>query len=298
MLGLKGRVIVVTGAGRGIGASVARALGREGARVVVNDLGTAVDGTGTDEGTASAVADAICAVGGEAVVNQDDVSDFDGAGRIVRQAIEEFGRLDVLINAAGILRDGMIFKMAPEDWRAVIDVHLTGTYNTTRHATAYWRELRDPGGNFRLINFTSGSGLHGAPGQPNYAAAKMGIVGLTYSCANALGRYGVTANAVAPQAMTRMLEQIPDVRTRIPKHILESGSPDNVVPAVAYLASERSGWCTGQVLSARGLDIGLYSKPEVIRLITSSSPWDLETAFELIDRVIRPAVTHEPHAGS
>lgn len=297
VLGLKGRVIVVTGAGRGIGASVARALGREGARVVVNDLGTALDGTGADEGTARAVADDIRAAGGEAVVNGDDVSDFDGAGRIVRQAIDEFGRLDVLINVAGILRDGMIFKLTPQDWRSVIDVHLTGTYNTTRHATAYWRELRDPAGNFRLINFTSGSGLHGAPGQPNYAAAKMGIVGLTYSCANALGRYGVTANAIAPQAMTRMLEQIPDGRTRIPAHILESGNPDNVVPAVAYLASERSGWCTGQVLSARGLDIGLYSKPEVIRLITSPAPWDLETAFGLIERVIRPVVAPEPAAG-
>jgi len=296
MLGLKGRVVVVTGAGRGIGASVARVLGREGARVVVNDLGTAVDGTGADAGPAREVADQIRAAGGEASVNRDDVADFDGAGRIIQQAISEFGRLDVLINVAGILRDGMIFKMSPEAWRAVIDVHLHGTFNTTRHATAYWREQQDPGGNFRLINFTSGSGLHGAAGQPNYAAAKMGIVGLTYSCANALGRYGVTANAVAPQAMTRMLEQIPDGRTRIPKNIIESGSPDNVAPVVAYLASDRSGWCTGQVLSARGLDIGLYSKPEVIRLITAPVPWDLETAFGLIERVIRPAVTGEPPA--
>jgi NAD(P)-dependent dehydrogenase (short-subunit alcohol dehydrogenase family) len=295
MLGLNGRVVVVTGAGRGIGASVARVLGREGARVVVNDLGTALDGTGTDEGTARGVADQIRAAGGEAVVNGDDVSDFDGAGRIVRQAIDEFGRLDVLINVAGILRDGMIFKMTPQDWRSVLDVHLTGTFNTIRHATAYWRELRNPDGNFRIINFTSGSGLHGAAGQPNYAAAKMGIVGLTYSCANALGRYGVTANAIAPQAMTRMLDQIPEL---VPKHILESGDPDNVVPAVAYLASERSGWCNGQVLAARGLDIGLYSKPEVIRLITAPVPWDLETAFGLIERVIRPAVTHEPRGGS
>jgi NAD(P)-dependent dehydrogenase (short-subunit alcohol dehydrogenase family) len=296
MLGLKGRVVVVTGAGRGIGASVARVLGREGARMVVNDLGTALNGTGLDEEPAREVVDHITAAGGEAVVNRDDVSDFDGAGRIVKQAITEFGRLDVLINVAGILRDAMIFKMTPEAWRAVIDVHLNGTFNTTRHATEYWREQRNPDGNFRLINFTSGSGLHGAAGQPNYAAAKMGIVGLTYSCANALARYGVTANAVAPQAMTRMLEQIPEGRNPIPKHILESGSPDNVTPVVAYLASDRSGWCTGQVLSARGLDIGLYSKPEVIRLLTSPVPWDLETAFGLIERVIRPAVAGEPRA--
>jgi NAD(P)-dependent dehydrogenase (short-subunit alcohol dehydrogenase family) len=296
MLGLKGRVVVVTGAGRGIGASVARALGRQGARVVVNDLGAALDGSGTDAGPASEIADEIRAAGGEASVNSDDVSDFDGAGRIIGQAISEFGRLDVLINVAGILRDGMIFKMSPGDWQAVIDVHLNGTFNTTRHATEYWREQRDPGGNFRLINFTSGSGLHGAAGQPNYAAAKTGIVGLTYSCANALRRYGVTANAVAPQAMTRMLEAIPDPQQRIPQHIIESGSPDNVVPVVAYLASERSGWCNGQVLAARGLDIGLYSKPEVIRLITSPVPWDLETAFGLIERVIKPAVPGEPAA--
>ena len=290
MLGLTGRVVVVTGAGRGIGASVARALGAQGARVLVNDLGTAVDGTGAHAGPAGEVAGQIRAAGGQASVNRDDVSDFDGAGRIIDQAVSEFGRLDVLINAAGILRDGMIFKMPPQDWRAVIEVHLNGTFNTTRHAAAYWREQRDPDGSFRLINFTSGSGLHGAPGQPNYAAAKLGIVGLTYSCANALGRYGVTANAVAPQAMTRMMDGIPDPEQRIPRHILESGSPDNVVPVVAYLASDRSGWCTGQVLAARGLDIGLYSKPEVIRLITAPEPWDLETAFGLIERVIRPAV--------
>jgi NAD(P)-dependent dehydrogenase (short-subunit alcohol dehydrogenase family) len=275
---------------------VARALGREGARVVVNDLGTTMDGTGADAGPAQEVAEEIRAAGGEASVNGDDVSDYDGAGRIIEQAVGEFGRLDVLINVAGILRDGMIFKMSPQDWRAVIDVHLNGTFNTTRHAAAYWREQRNPDGNFRLINFTSGSGLHGAPGQPNYAAAKLGIVGLTYSCANALGRYGVTANAVAPQAMTRMMDQIPNPEERIPRHILESGSPDNVVPVVAYLASDRSGWCTGQVLAARGLDIGLYSKPEVIRLVTSPVPWDLETAFGLIERVIRPAVGGGPAA--
>jgi NAD(P)-dependent dehydrogenase (short-subunit alcohol dehydrogenase family) len=296
MLGLEGRVVVVTGAGRGIGASVARALGREGARVIVNDLGTAMDGTGADAGPASEIADQIRAAGGEASVNHDNVADFDGAGSIIDQAVSEFGRLDVLINVAGILRDGMIFKMSPENWRAVIDVHLNGTFNTTRHAAAYWREQRDPGGNFRLINFTSGSGLHGAPGQPNYAAAKLGIVGLTYSCANALGRYGVTANAVAPQAMTRMMDNIPNPEERIPRHIIESGNPDNVVPVVAYLASDRSSWCTGQVLAARGLDIGLYSKPEVIRLITSPVPWDLETAFGLIERVIRPAIAGEPPA--
>ena len=199
-----GRVAIVTGAGRGIGAGVAKMLAREGAKVVVNDFGGAVDGTGGDSGPAEEVVQEIKAAGGEAVANTADVSDFDQSEALVRQAIDTYGRLDVLVNVAGILRDRMIFNLSWEDWDAVIQVHMGGTFNTSRHAAAYWRELRNPDGHFRIINFTSGSGLHGAPGQPNYAAAKMGIVGLTYSCAHALQRYGVTSNAISPSAATRM----------------------------------------------------------------------------------------------
>jgi NAD(P)-dependent dehydrogenase (short-subunit alcohol dehydrogenase family) len=284
---LEGRVAVVTGAGRGIGASVARLLASEGALVVVNDLGSSVDGTGEDTSIAPVLVDEIRAAGGEAVANTSDVSDFDAAEQLIHQAIDSYGKLDVLINVAGILRDRMVFNLPPEDWDAVLRVHLRSTYNTTRHASAYWRELRNPEGHFRIINFTSGSGLHGAPGQPNYAAAKMGIVGLTYSCASALQRYGVTSNAISPAASTRMTNTVPTERQRLRSD--DEMSPDNVGPSVAYLASERSDWCNGQILLAVGYQIGLFNVPQVIREIVSPGPWDLETAFHMIEAVFRPA---------
>jgi NAD(P)-dependent dehydrogenase (short-subunit alcohol dehydrogenase family) len=288
---LEGRSVIVTGAGRGIGAAVARLLAAEGASVVVNDLGVAVDGTEPSEGPAHEVADEIVAKGGTAIANAADVADFAQAQGLIGAALQAFGKLDVLVNAAGILRDRMIFNMTEEEWDAVVRVHLKGTFNTTRHAAAYWREQRNPEGHYRIINFTSGSGLHGAPGQPNYAAAKMGIVGLTYSCANALGRYGVTANAIAPGAATRMTESIPEERRR--GGLMASPderAPENVAPVVAYLASVRSDWCTGQVLSARGYEIGLYCVPEVVRQVVSSGPFELDRAFELIERSFRPVV--------
>jgi NAD(P)-dependent dehydrogenase (short-subunit alcohol dehydrogenase family) len=288
---LAGRVAIVTGAGRGIGAGVARLLAGEGARVVVNDLGVALDGTGGDMTPAQQVVEDITSTGGEAVANDGDVADFGAAEGIIGQAIGTFGRLDVLVNVAGILRDRMVFNMTEGDWDAVIRVHLKGTFNTSRHASAYWRGERNPEAHNRIINFTSGAGLHGAPGQPNYAAAKLGIVGFTYSLANALGRYGVTANAIAPVAATRMTGSIPDERRRAgvsdedPERL-----PDNVAPSVAYLASTRSDWCTGQVISARGYQIGLYSVPQVIRQVASPGPWDLDSAFTMIEDNFKPVV--------
>ena len=286
---LEGRVAIVTGAGRGIGASVARLLAAEGAQVVVNDLGVAVDGTGADKTPAQQVVEEIKAAGGEAVVNSDDVADFQAAESIIRQAIGTFGKLDVLVNVAGILRDRMVFNMTEEEWDAVVRVHMKGTFNTVRFASAYWREQRNPEAHNRIINFTSGSGLHGAPGQPNYAAAKNGIVGFTYSCANALGRYGVTANSIAPGAATRMGASIPEDRRRNSQTDPER-SPDNVAPAVAYLASEGSDWCTGQTIRAMGYTIGLYNVPTVIREIATDKPWDLPAAFALIEKNFKPAV--------
>jgi NAD(P)-dependent dehydrogenase (short-subunit alcohol dehydrogenase family) len=295
---LEGRVAIVTGAGRGIGAGVARLLAREGAKVVVNDLGVALDGTGEDQTPAQQVVEQIRQTGGEATVNADDVADHYAAQAIINQAIETYGRLDVLVNVAGILRDRMVFNMSEEDWDAVIRVHLKGTFNTAHCAAAHWRSQRATDGHFRLINFTSGSGLHGAPGQPNYAAAKMGIVGFTYSCANALRPYGVTANAISPGAATRMTESVPDGRRRTPSSDgSDERSPDNVAPAVAFLASDRSDWCTGQVISARGFQIGLYNVPQVIRQIASPGPWDLETAFSMIEESFRPAVEATPRRG-
>jgi NAD(P)-dependent dehydrogenase (short-subunit alcohol dehydrogenase family) len=289
---LQGRTAIVTGAGRGIGAGIARLFASEGANVVVADLGVNVDGSGQDSSPAAQVVEDIKKNGGEAVANNSDVADFDAAEALVRQAIETYGRLDVLVNVAGILRDRMVFNMTEEDWDAVVRVHMKGTFNTVRHASAYWRSERNPDAHNRIVNFTSGAGLHGSPGQPNYSAAKLGIVGFTYSCANALGRYGVTANAIGPAAATRMTSSIPDER-RSSAFTEENAemSPNNVAPAVAYLATTRSDWCTGQVIDSRGYAIGLYNVPEIIRQVMSPGPWDLDTAYDMIEKSFKPAVT-------
>ena len=290
MARLDGRVVVVTGAGRGIGASLARIMAAEGAAIVVNDLGVAVDGGGGDRAPAQQVVDQIVEAGGTAIANYDDVAEHTSAEKIIQCALDEFGRLDVLVNVAGILRDRMVFNMSEEEWDAVIRVHLKGTFNTTKFAAIHWRKARE--GQYRLINFSSGSGLHGAPGQPNYAAAKLGIVGFTYSCANALGAYGVTANAIAPGAATRMTESIPEGRRR--QMSLDQSdprrSPDNVAPAVVYLASTRSDWLTGQVIAANGYRIALYNVPETIGELSSDGPWDLGDAFKRIEQEFRPPV--------
>ena len=205
----EGRVAIVTGAGRGIGRGHALELARQGAKVVVNDLGTEVDGQGSSEGPAGAVVDEIRAAGGEAVANGDDVSDWDGAGRLVQTAVRSFGSLDVVVNNAGILRDRMLANMSMEEWDAVIRVHLRGTFATMRRSAEYWRDRTKAGetNDARIINTTSASGLFGNVGQTNYGAAKGGIAAMTIIAASELGRYGVTVNAIAPGAYTRMSEQ-------------------------------------------------------------------------------------------
>ena len=287
---LDGRVAIVTGAGRGIGRSVALLLSRQGASVVVNDLGAQVDGSGSDAGPAHGVADEIGAAGGKAIASGADISDFTAAEELVRSAIEQFGRLDVLVNVAGILRDRMVFSMSEQEWDDVIRVHLKGTFNTTKFAAAHWRSLRDESAQNRIINFTSVSGLHGAAGQPNYAAAKMGIVGLTYSCANALVKYGVTANVVSPGAATRMTESVPAERRRRVTAPDAERSPGNVAPVVAYLASEQSGWINGQIVSARGYEVALYNSPEPVTRIIGTGPWDLGELAGQVERCFGPAL--------
>jgi NAD(P)-dependent dehydrogenase (short-subunit alcohol dehydrogenase family) len=285
---LDGRVAIVTGAGRGIGASVARLLAREGAKVVVNDLGARLDGSGVDSGPAATVVAEIADAGGTAVADGSDVSDHAAAQRLVGTAIDEFGQLDVLVNVAGILRDRMVFNMAEDEWDDVIRVHLKGTFNTTKFAAAHWRSLHDEDAQHRIINFTSVSGLHGAPGQPNYAAAKMGIVGLTYSSAHSLARYGVTVNAISPGAATRMTESVPTDRRRRPAGATDDRSPNNVAPVVAYLAGVDSGWINGRILHSAGYQVALYNNPEPISRIVGTAPWETDTLAEQIERAFGP----------
>ena len=287
MARLDGRVAIVTGAGRGIGRSVARLLASEGASVVVNDLGSAVDGSGHDSGPAHDVVAEIAEAGGKAVANGADISVFAAAENLVQTAIEEFGRLDILVNVAGILRDRMVFNMTEQEWDDVIRVHLKGTFNTTRFASAHWRSLRDESAQNRIINFTSVSGLHGAPGQPNYAAAKMGSVGLTWSSARALGKYGVTVNAISPGAATRMTDSVPTDRRRTRPEV-DEWSPDNVAPIVAYLASERSGWITGRIIHSSGYEVSLYSNPEPVVRIVGTGPWQPDALAEQVERSFGP----------
>lgn len=248
----EGRVAVVTGAGRGIGREYALMLASEGAKVVVNDLGGDRDGRGTDLTPAEQVVKEIEALGGQAVVNGGDVSDYMAAKQLIDQAIDTFGKLDVVINNAGILRDRMLVNMTEEEWDAVITVHLKGTFGPSRHAAAHWRDRAKAGeeNRARIINTTSVSGIYGNPGQTNYGAAKQGIAGFTYIASMELARYGVTVNAIAPGALTRLTAdlgsgQITDERR-------EAMSPRWIAPLCTWLASERSEGVTGRVFEATG----------------------------------------------
>src|SRR5436309_6848494 len=250
---LSGKVAIVTGAGRGIGRSHALALAAAGARVVVNDLGAGVAGEGSDAGPAEQVVEEIRAAGGEASTNGENVADFAGAGRLVRQAIDEFGRLDILVNNAGILRDRMLVNMTEDEWDSVIAVHLKGHFAPTRHAAAYWREQSKAGEEVRgrVINTSSPSGVFGNVGQSNYGAAKAGIAGFTLIAAQELGRYGVTVNCLAPNARTRMTESafgaLPTVADAF-----DPLDPANNSPIVVALSADEAQEITGQVFFVYG----------------------------------------------
>jgi NAD(P)-dependent dehydrogenase (short-subunit alcohol dehydrogenase family) len=246
------RVCVVTGAGRGIGREHALLLAAHGARVVVNDLGGTMDGSGTSAGPAQEVVDEIVAAGGQAVANTDDISDWDGAGRLIAQAVDTFGQLDVLVNNAGILRDRMLVNMTEAEWDAVIKVHLKGTAGPSHHAAVHWRQRTKAGEHTqgRIINTSSPSGIYGNPGQTNYGAAKAGIAAFTVIAALELERYGVTVNAIAPAALTRMTENLG--MGSAPDEIKEQMSPRWIAPIVCWLASAESDDVTGRVFDVSG----------------------------------------------
>jgi len=284
---LDGKVAVVTGAGRGIGREHALALARAGAKIVVNDLGASLAGEGMDTGPAHDVVREIEALGGEAVADGENVADFAGAKRLIDGAVAAFGRLDILVNNAGILRDRMLVNMEEHEWDAVIEVHLKGHFAPTRHAAAHWRERSKAGDQVvaRVINTSSPSGVFGNVGQLNYGAAKAGIVGFTLIAAQELQRYGITVNAIAPNARTRMTEaafgEIPP-----PENGFDAAAPANNSPIVVALCADEAQSITGQVFFIYGGVVNMLSGWEAGELFASDERWDPDALLqELRDRL-------------
>lgn len=287
------RVVIVTGAARGIGRGHALEFARHGYAVVVNDLGAEVDGSGGSTGPAGEVVDEIRGLGGQAIANGDDVSDFAAAERLVRSTIDHFGRLDVLVNNAGILRDRTLVKMSDAEWDDVVRVHLRGHFAPTRAACRYWRENERPG---HLVHTASTSGILGNFGQANYGAAKAGIAAFSTIVAMEMARYNVTSNAIAPSALTRMTEALlpPDVREDR-RASLERGEfdffdPDNVGPFVAYLASDASSHISGKVFGVQGDSIELYQPfTSVAEVRGDGHRWDAENIPGRMDELFAEA---------
>jgi NAD(P)-dependent dehydrogenase (short-subunit alcohol dehydrogenase family) len=296
----EGRVVVVTGAGRGIGREHALAFAREGARVVVNDLGVARDGSGASNGPAQDVVDEIAALGGEAVANTDDIADWDGARRLVQTALETFGGLDVLVNNAGFVRDRMLFTTSEDEWDAVIRVHLKGHFAVTRHASEYWRGQSKAGApvDARIVNTSSGAGLMGSVGQGAYSAAKGGIAALTLVESAEMGRYGVTANAIAPAARTRMTEEVFGDRMQVPESGFDVNDPANISPIVVWLGSAESRAVTGRVFEVEGGQISVADGWQHGPSVDKNARWDPAEMGPAVEKLLAQAPPPAPVYGA
>ena len=274
---LDGRVAVVTGSGRGIGREFAMAIAAAGAKVVVNDVGASLGGDGTEEDPATETVADIVAAGGEAVVNRDSVSDFAAARSIVQTAIDSFGRIDIVVNNAGIVRDKTLLKMDESDFDSVIAVHLKGTFNVTRHAAEHFR-AQEYG---RIINITSSAGLRGNFGQTNYGAAKAGIMGMTFIWSMELGKYGITANAVAPAGATRMTAALYE---KSGKEVPPEENPALNAPLVVFLASEAAAHVNGQILGRTEYSYSLFQHPKQIAWMWRDGGWTAEQLAAEFDK--------------
>ena len=272
---LEGKVVLVTGAGGGIGRDFALAMARAGAKVLVNDLGTSVKGEGADRGPAQKVVDEIKAAGGAAAANTDSVAEWTAANRIVQAALDAFGRLDVVVNNAGILRDRFFFNMSVEEWRAVIDVHLNGSFYVARAAAPHFKSQESGA----YVHMTSTSGLIGNLGQANYSAAKLGIIGLSKSIALDMAKYRVRSNCIAPFAWSRMIGSIPtetpDQQARVEK--LKSMETAKIAPLAVYLASDAAKDVSGQIFGVRANELFLFSQNRPLRSVHRDGGWTPET---------------------
>jgi len=297
-----GRVVTVTGAGRGIGRAHALAFARQGAKVVVNDIGAELDGTGGSASPASEVAHAIQAAGGEAVINGDDVADWDGAQRLVNTAVETFGRLDVVVNNAGFVRDRMFANTGEDEWDAVVRVHLKGHFCVGRWAAAYWRDQTKAGATVdaRIINTSSGAGLMGSVGQAAYSAAKAGIAGLTMVQAAELGRYGVTANAIAPSARTRMTETVFADMMAAPEEpgAFDAMAPENISPLVVWLGSAESRDVSGRVFEVEGGKVSVADGWQHGPAVDKGDRWDPSELGPVVRELLAKAPPPAPVYGA